>query len=61
MINIINNIIKKKLIKKIEWKLKKAGINNVNSISYKIKKTQIIEKLKFIWILTSDVLLKPHS
>lgn len=57
----INKITKKKLIKKIEWKLKKTGINNVNSTSYSIKNTQIIEKLKLIWIFTSDVLLKPHS
>ena len=54
-------MIRKKFIKKIEWKLKNAGINKVNSISYKIKNTQIIEKLKLICILTSDVLLKPHS
>ena len=45
----------------IEYKLKNAGINRVNSISYKIKKTHIIEKLKLIWILTSLVDLNPHS
>lgn len=61
MINTINTITKKKLTKKIEWKLKKTGINKVNSMSYKIKNTHIIEKLKFICIFTSEVLLKPHS
>ena len=42
-------------------KLKKIGINKVNSISYNIKKIQIIEKLKFICKFISDVDLKPHS
>ena len=45
----------------MEYKLKKAGINSVNSTSYNIKKTQIIEKLKFICMFTSVVDLKPHS
>ena len=57
----MNNIIKKYWSTKIEYILKNAGISNVNSTSYNIKKTQIIEKLKFIWILTSLVDLKPHS
>lgn len=61
IINIINMIIKKYWKIKIEYKLKNAGINNVNSISYSIRKTHIIEKLKFIWIFTSLVDLKPHS
>lgn len=52
---------KKKLIKNIQWKLKNTGINKVNSTSYSIKNTHIIEKLKLICIFTSDVLLKPHS
>lgn len=42
-------------------KLKKMGISKVNSISYKIKNTQIIEKLKLICIFISDTDLKPHS
>ena len=42
-------------------KLKNIGINNVNSISYNIKKIQIIEKLKLICKLISEVDLKPHS
>ena len=42
-------------------KLKNIGISKVNSISYNIKNIQIIEKLKFICKLISDVDLKPHS
>ena len=42
-------------------KLKNIGINKVNSISYNIKKIQIIEKLKFICRFMSEVDLKPHS
>lgn len=49
------------MTKNIQWKLKNTGINKVNSTSYNIKNTHIIEKLKLICILTSDVLLKPHS
>ena len=30
-------------------------------MSYRIKKTQIIEKFKLDWIFNSDNVLKPHS
>lgn len=42
-------------------KLKRAGNSNVNSISYRIRKTHNIEKFKFICIFNSDKVLKPHS
>lgn len=42
-------------------KFNKIGNNKVNSISYKIKKTQSITKLIFICIFKSDNDLKPHS
>jgi hypothetical protein len=57
----MNNTTKKKLKLFKYIVLNKKGINKVNSTSYNIKKTQIIEKLKFICILTSVVDLKPHS
>lgn len=47
--------------KKTFEKLNKTGNKNVNSISYKIKKTHNMEKFRFIWIFNSDKVLKPHS
>ena len=44
-----------------ETLIKIIGNNNVNSMSYKIKKIHNIEKFKFIWIFNSDIALKPHS
>ena len=41
--------------------LKSAGNKNVNSISYKIRKTHIIMKFKFICRFMSAIDLKPHS
>jgi len=42
-------------------KLKKNGYIKINSTSYRIKKTQTIEKFKFSWIFNSEIALKPHS
>ncbi len=41
--------------------LKRIGNNNVNSISYKIKKIHNITKFILICMFTSDNDLKPHS
>ena len=41
--------------------LNNKGINNVNSISYNIKKTHNIGKFKLIWIFNSVLALNPHS
>jgi len=42
-------------------KLKSRGNKNINSTSYKIKKTQTIEKFKLICIFISEIALNPHS
>ena len=41
--------------------LNNIGNNNVNSISYNIKKTANKIKFRFIWIFKSERDLKPHS
>ena len=41
--------------------LKRNGSNNINSISYKIKKIHNSEKFTLIWTFNSERLLKPHS
>jgi len=59
------NPIKKKIIvnskKNKLVKLKRRGKRNVNSMSYKIKKTHNIEKFKLIWMFNSDNVRNPHS
>jgi hypothetical protein len=61
MINITKKKKKKNSKKEIFEKLNKIGNNKVNSISYNIKKIHNIEKFRFIWIFSSEIVLKPHS
>lgn len=42
-------------------KLNKNGNKKVNSISYSIRNTANIKKLKLIWMFNSDIDLNPHS
>ena len=57
----MKKIIIKNSSKNMLEKLNNNGNKNVNSISYKIKNTHIIEKFKLICMFNSDKVLKPHS